>query len=107
MQAVTSKKTGTAYRAFVGTNYTVAGKSGTAQVINIAENETYDAEKINERHRDNAMFVAFAPYESPEIVATVVLENAGGGSSHAAPIARKLFDEYFKNSVASIPKTDF
>lgn len=107
MQAVTSKKTGTAYRAFIGTNYTVAGKSGTAQVINIAENETYDAEKINERHRDNAMFVAFAPFESPEIVATVVLENAGGGSSHAAPIARKLFDEYFKKSVAPTPETDF
>lgn len=109
MQGVTSKKTGTAYRAFADAPYTVAGKSGTAQVINIKEDEEYDADKINERHRDNAMFVAFAPFESPEIVATVVLENAGGGSSHAAPIVRKLFDEYFKNipPAALTPSLDF
>ena len=107
MQAVTSKRTGTAYKAFKGANYTVAGKSGTAQVINIAEDETYDAEKINERHRDNAMFVAFAPFKSPEVVATVVLENAGGGSTNAAPIVRQLFDEYFKKSAAKAPAKDF
>lgn len=95
MYGVTSKRTGTAHRAFANTSYTVAGKSGTAQVINMKEGEVYDASKINERHRDNAMFVAFAPYESPEVVATVILENAGGGSSHAAPIIRALFDEYF------------
>ncbi|MGB5445847.1 MAG: penicillin-binding protein 2 [Psychromonas sp.] len=95
MYAVTSKKTGTAYKAFVGTSYSVAGKSGTAQVINMKENVEYDASKINARHRDNAMFVAFAPFESPEIVATVVLENAGGGSSNGAPLLRALFDEYF------------
>jgi penicillin-binding protein 2 len=97
MHGVTSKRKGTAYKAFKETTYTVAGKSGTAQVINMKEDEEYDADKINERHRDNAMFVAFAPFESPEIVATVVLENAGGGSSNAAPIARALFDEHFTN----------
>ena len=107
MQAVTSKSTGTAYKAFKGANYTVAGKSGTAQVINIAEDEIYDAEKINERHRDNAMFVAFAPFDSPEVVATVVLENAGGGSTNAAPIVRQLFDEYFKKSATQTSATDF
>ena len=106
MHGVTSKKTGTAHRAFTGAEYTVAGKSGTAQVINIKEHEVYDADKINERHRDNAMFVAFAPYEDPEIVATVVLENAGGGSSHAAPIVRALFDEYFKNKTTSELKSE-
>jgi len=95
MHGVTSKKNGTAHRAFAGTSYSVAGKSGTAQVINIKENEKYDADSIAEHHRDNAMFVAFAPYESPELVATVILENAGGGSSNAAPIIRDLFDEYF------------
>ena len=95
MYGVTSKVTGTAHRAFADTSYTVAGKSGTAQVINIRENEEYDADNIAEHHRDNAMFVAFAPYEKPELVATVILENAGGGSSHAAPIIRALFDEYF------------
>jgi len=96
MQGVTSKRTGTAYRAFGDAEYTVAGKSGTAQVINIKDGERYDASKISEHHRDNAMFVALAPFESPEVVVTVVLENAGGGSSHAAPIARALLDEYFK-----------
>lgn len=95
MYGVTSKQTGTAHRAFAGTSYTVAGKSGTAQVINIKEDEEYDAEKLNENQRDNAMFVALAPYESPEVVATVILENAGGGSTNAAPIVRELFDEYF------------
>lgn len=98
MLSVTSSRVGTARRAFAGVDYTVAGKSGTAQVVNIKENERYDASKLNERHRDNAMFVAFAPFESPEIVAIVVLENAGGGSSQAAPIIRKLLDEYFHNS---------
>ena len=97
MLSVTSKRVGTAHRAFAGVSYTVAGKSGTAQVVNIKENERYDASKLNERHRDNAMFVAFAPFESPEIVAIVVLENAGGGSSQAAPIIRKLLDEYFSH----------
>ena len=98
MQGVTSKRRGTAYRAFGDAPYTVAGKSGTAQVINIKENEVYDADKISEHHRDNAMFIALAPFESPEVVVTVVLENAGGGSSNAAPIARALFDEYFKET---------
>ncbi|GLS89821.1 penicillin-binding protein 2 [Psychromonas marina] len=95
MYGVTSNTRGTGHRAFANTSYTVAGKSGTAQVINMAEDEEYDAENISERHRDNAMFVAFAPYESPEIVTTVILENAGGGSSNGAPIVRALFDEYF------------
>jgi len=105
MQGVTSKRSGTAYRAFGDAPYTVAGKSGTAQVINIKEDEVYDADKINERHRDNAMFVAFAPFESPEVVVSVVLENAGGGSTNAAPIARALFDEYFKNIHPIAPKS--
>lgn len=95
MYGVTSKRTGTAHRAFVNTSYTVAGKSGTAQVINMREDEEYDAEKLAEHQRDNAMFVAFAPYETPEVVATVILENAGGGSTNGAPIIRALFDEYF------------
>ncbi|MEL0629400.1 penicillin-binding protein 2 [Psychromonas aquatilis] len=96
MQGVTSKKRGTGFKAFGDAEYTVAGKSGTAQVINIKDGERYDASKIDERHRDNAMFVALAPFESPEVVVSVVLENAGGGSSNAAPIARALLDEYFK-----------
>ncbi|MCW8994506.1 MAG: penicillin-binding protein 2, partial [Psychromonas sp.] len=97
MFGVTSKRRGTAHRAFADTSYTVAGKSGTAQIVSIKKDERYDASKIKERHRDNAMFVAFAPFKSPELVATVILENAGGGSSNAAPIVRAMFDEYFDN----------
>ena len=101
MQSVTSNRKGTAHRAFANTSYTVAGKSGTAQVVNIKEDEKYDASKMKERHRDNAMFIAFAPFEKPEVVVSVVLENAGGGSSNAAPIVRAMFDEYFKNQAAA------
>ncbi len=95
MYGVINKSTGTGRKAFVGTTYVAAGKSGTAQVIGMAEDEEYDPDKIDEHHRDNAMFVAYAPFEKPEIVASVVVENAGGGSSHAAPIVRSLFDSYF------------
>jgi len=97
MHGVTSKHTGTAHRAFANTAYTVAVKSGTAQLISIKEDEEYDADKLAEHQRDNAMFVAFAPFEKPELVATVILENAGGGSTNGAPIIRALFDEYFHN----------
>jgi len=97
MFAVTSKRTGTAHKAFMKTTYTVAGKSGTAQVINMKEGEKYDANKIKEHHRDNAMFVAFAPFKKPQIAGTIILENAGGGSSHAAPVLRGVFDQYFDN----------
>lgn len=89
-------QTGTAHRAFANTTYTVAGKSGTAQLYQLGE-EKYDPSKIRERLRDNAMFVAYAPFEEPEISITIIIENAGGGSSQAAPSARRLFDLYFNN----------
>lgn len=95
MYGVINKTNGTAHNAFLGTTYTAAGKSGTAQVVGIAEDAKYDAEKLQERHRDNAMFVALAPYDDPEIIAAVVIENAGGGSSNAAPVIRKLFDGHY------------
>ncbi|MGY5450013.1 penicillin-binding protein 2 [Agarivorans sp. MS3-6] len=96
MYGVINKSNGTARKAFKDTRYVAAGKSGTAQVVNIAEDEEYDADKLKEQHRDNAMFVAFAPFEKPEVVASVVVENAGGGSSMAAPLIRQLFDRYFE-----------
>ncbi len=94
MWGVVNTLGGTAYNVFKGANYVSAGKTGTAQLISIAEDEKYDAEKISERHRDNAMYVGYAPFDKPEIALTVVIENAGGGGSSAAPIARKLFDVY-------------
>ena len=96
MHGVVTKRNGSAHRAFANTAYSVAGKSGTAQLYQLGE-EKYDASKIRERLRDNAMFVAYAPFNNPEISATIVLENAGGGSSQAAPVARNLFDSYFAN----------
>lgn len=96
MYGVVNKKTGTAHKAFADTAYVAAGKSGTAQVIGMKEDEEYDADKLEEHHRDNAMFVAYAPFDAPEVVTSVVVENAGGGSSHAAPVARAMLDAYFE-----------
>ncbi len=75
--------------------YTMAGKTGTAQVIGIAQGERYNADEIDERHRDHGLFIAFAPYENPTVALAVVAENGGGGSSVAAPIARQILDAYF------------
>lgn len=85
---------GTGARAFAGAEYTSAGKTGTAQVIGIKQNEKYDASKIDERLRDHSLFIAFAPVESPKIALAVVVENGGFGSHAAAPIARTVLDYY-------------
>ncbi|MEM9101421.1 MAG: penicillin-binding protein 2 [Pseudomonadota bacterium] len=86
---------GTAKTAFANAPYVSAGKTGTAQVKSIAQDEEYDEEKVAEKYRDNAMYVGFAPYDQPTIAIAVVVENAGGGSKAAAPIARKILDYYF------------
>jgi len=98
MWKVVNSPGGTAYNVFKGADYISAGKSGTAQLISIAADEKYDAKKIKERHRDNAMYVGYAPFDKPEIAITVVVENAGGGSSSAAPLARKIFDIYLNKN---------
>lgn len=87
---------GTAYNAFKTAPFTSAGKSGTVQLTTIAQDEEYDETKIAERHRDNALFVAYAPYEDPQIAVAVVVENAGGGSMNAAPIARQVMEFYLE-----------
>jgi penicillin-binding protein 2 len=85
---------GTAAKAGAGAPYTFAGKTGTAQVIGIKQGEKYIESKIQERHRDHAWFMAFAPSDQPKIALAVLVENGGHGSSTAAPIARKVLD-YF------------
>lgn len=85
---------GTARKAAEGSPYRMAGKSGTAQVVGIAQGAKYDSEALAERHRDHALFVAFAPYEDPQIAVAVIVENGEGGSSQAAPVARKVMDAY-------------
>jgi penicillin-binding protein 2 len=86
---------GTARTAFAGSVYTSAGKTGTAQLFSLGEDEEYDEEKVSERRRDNAMYVGYAPADNPTIVIVVAVENAGGGSKNAAPIAREMMDLYF------------
>ncbi|UTV28335.1 penicillin-binding protein 2 [Photobacterium atrarenae] len=92
MYRVLFGKRGTARRAFYGAEYKAGGKSGSAQVFGLAEDEEYNAEELEEHLRDHALFTAFAPYENPEVVVSMVLENAGGGSSNGGPVARKIFD---------------
>ncbi len=85
---------GTAAKAAINAAYTFAGKTGTSQVIGIKQGERYNEKSINERHRDHAMFIAYAPAEDPKIALAVLIENTGTGGSTAAPVARQVFD-YF------------
>ena len=85
---------GTARAVGTGAPYSIAGKSGTAQVISIAQDEEYDEDELEERQRDHALFVAFAPVEDPQIAVAVIVENGSSGSSVAAPIAKAVIDEY-------------
>lgn len=87
-------KEGTGARAFAGAGYTSAGKTGTAQVVALKQNEKYVESRVQERHRDHALFIAFAPVESPKIALAVLVENAGFGARAAAPIARQVLDYY-------------
>ncbi|MEW6352841.1 MAG: penicillin-binding protein 2 [Pseudomonadota bacterium] len=75
--------------------YTIAGKTGTAQVFSIKQNEKYDEATVAERLRDHAWFIAFAPADDPRIAMAVLVENGSHGATAAAPIARKLMDRYF------------
>ena len=79
-----------------GLTYTMAGKTGTAQVIGIPQGEEYDRDEVEVRQRDHALFVAFAPADAPEIVVAVVVENGEHGSTVAAPMARKVMDLWFE-----------
>jgi penicillin-binding protein 2 len=86
-------KEGTSARAFVGAEYTSGGKTGTAQVYSL-KGEKYAAHKIDERLRDHAWFIAYAPADRPKIAIAVLVENGGFGAQAAAPIARTALDYY-------------
>ena len=94
MHEVIQGETGTARAAGLGAPYTIAGKSGTAQVFTVAQEEKYDEEEIEERLRDHALFIAFAPIEEPRIAVAVIVENGSSGSRIAAPIARAVMDQH-------------
>ncbi|HEV3020256.1 MAG TPA: penicillin-binding protein 2 [Burkholderiaceae bacterium] len=97
---------GTGRAAFAGATYRAAGKTGTAQVVGIAQNEKYNESKIDERHRDHALFIAFAPAEPgarPRIALALLVENGGWGAMAAAPIARAVFDYYLLGKIPPPP----
>ena len=93
MHEVVHGKRGTAKYLSKGIEYEMAGKTGTAQVIGIAQNAVYNEDEVAERHRHHGLFIAFAPIEAPTIAVAIIVEN-GGGSSAATPIARKVIDTW-------------
>jgi penicillin-binding protein 2 len=94
MRRVMFGSRGTARKVYVDAQYQAAGKSGTAQVYGLKQNETYNAHKIPEHLRDHALFVAYAPFDKPKIALAIVLENGGGGSSNGGAVVRKILDYY-------------
>ena len=90
MVAVTQE--GTSAAVFAGAGYLSAGKTGTAQAVSMGANEKYNAARMEERQRDHSLYIAFAPADDPKIALAVIVENAGFGSTSAAPIARRVFD---------------
>jgi len=94
-------KEGTGQRAFAKAEYTSGGKTGTAQVIAMKQNEKYDEKKVDERHRDHSLYISFAPLDNPIIAMLVIVENGGFGARAAAPITRTVLDYYL---VGKLPK---
>jgi penicillin-binding protein 2 len=97
MVGVNLEQGGTARAAFVGAPYRAAGKTGTAQVVGIGANEKYDEKRVEERHRDHSLYIAFAPADAgarPRIALALLVENGGWGALAAAPIARQVMDYY-------------
>ncbi len=94
MAAVITGPRGTARGLRRNLNFTMAAKTGTAQVVSIAQHEEYDSEALAERNRDHALFVAFAPVENPAIAIAVIIENGESAGSTAGPIAKAVMQEY-------------
>ena len=99
MVGVTQEGTGT--RVFAGAGYLSGGKTGTAQAVSIGKKDRYNASKMEEHQRDHALYIAFAPAEDPKIAIAVIVENAGFGAAHAAPIARRVFDYWLMGQYPS------
>ena len=89
---VAVNQAGTGRRVFAGAPYTSGGKTGTAQAVSLGRNVKYNAKALEEHQRDHSLFAAFAPAEAPTIALAIIVENAGFGAAHAAPIARRVFD---------------
>ncbi|MCL6689415.1 penicillin-binding protein 2 [Pseudomonas sp. R3.Fl] len=94
MQQVVHNARGTAHKVGAASVYRIAGKSGTAQVVAIKQNERYDRSKLNERNRDHALFIGFAPADNPQIAVAVMVENGESGSGVAAPVLKQVMDAW-------------
>ena len=97
---------GTASRSAAGAEYSIAGKTGTAQMFTIAQNKKYNEKDIGERLRDHAWFIAFAPVEAPRIAVAVLVENGRSGSGTAAPLARLVMDAYLLRKFPPSPPAE-
>lgn len=99
---------GTAARAGANSAYPIAGKTGTAQVIALKQNEKYTENRVNERQQDHALFIAYAPADNPQIALAVLVENGGHGAATAAPLARQVLDFYLlgKRPQSALPVRD-
>ncbi len=98
---VAVNKGGTGTRVFMGAPYTTGGKTGTAQAVSMGRNVKYNAKALEEHQRDHSLFTAFAPAQDPQIALALIVENAGFGSAHAAPIARRVFDYWLQGDYPS------
>lgn len=108
MESVVNSVEGTGKLAGKDLGFRVAGKSGTAQVVGIAQGERYNAEALKERHRDHGLFVAFAPVDAPQIAVAVLVENVGkgeGGGKVAAPVAREVFKDWLSRPLEETADT--
>jgi penicillin-binding protein 2 len=94
MEAVVHAARGTAHKMGATASYRIAGKSGTAQVVAIRQNERYNSAALKERHRDHALFVGFAPADNPQIAISVMVENGESGSGVAAPVLKQVADAW-------------
>jgi penicillin-binding protein 2 len=103
MESVVHGSRGTARRIGSGAHYRIAGKTGTAQVFSIGQEEKYDEEAIAKKLRDHGLFVGFAPVERPRIAVAVLVENGGSGSRSAAPVTRKVMDHYMDSEAEPGP----
>ena len=99
---VAVNQAGTGRRVFAGAAYTSGGKTGTAQAVSLGRNVRYNAKALEEHQRDHSLFTAFAPAEAPTIAVAVIVENAGFGAAHAAPIARRVFDYWLAGEYPSV-----
>ena len=93
-------KQGTARKIGLDIEYEIAGKTGTAQVFGLKEEEKYDAEKLAKKLHDHSLFIAFAPVAESRIAIAIVVEHGGSGSAVAAPIARTILDKFLEKSAS-------